>query len=161
MYSVLWASEKFSLWALISLLSSGDFVSSDHFNSLNQMISKIRIFFFSSYPWHLGHNISNSLLDFFFFGGTRVWTQNFRLARYVLYHLRHISSPCWKSYWQLMVTLFKTGSTSWFLHLGNCYHPSVTVILCLFLILAHNLSCYILFRLWFLSLLNSFSFLGV
>jgi hypothetical protein len=35
---------------------------------------------------------------FIYFGGTRVWTQDFVLAKLVLYHLSHTASPFWSGY---------------------------------------------------------------
>jgi hypothetical protein len=37
---------------------------------------------------------------FDFFGGTGAWTQDFTLAKQVLYHLTHISSPFCSGYFR-------------------------------------------------------------
>jgi hypothetical protein len=47
-------------------------------------------------------------LIFLFFGGTRVWTQGLTLARQVLYHLSHFTSP----------VLFFWDRVSWTICLG-------------------------------------------
>jgi hypothetical protein len=43
---------------------------------------------------------------FFYFGGTRVWTWGFVVARLVLYHISHTSSPLCSGYFEDRVSFF-------------------------------------------------------